>query len=294
MDGISVFLNVKSYAYKNLPEFKKNYSVKQHLIDTEKIEKYKDGDYWKNRLSGNLIAITLRRLMEAYWDRDIGYSIIDIGANYGILSIHLAKYIKATGHNNRIYAFDCGNASRLTGFNIKLNQLDDLITFERTAVTNASIPQLVYYDPEHPEDDHIARRSFVSLSSYVVDGISLDDYFARNKVNSMGSLIIKIDTQGVEPLIFEGMKQILEEKTPSIIFEFIPWVCKSIDRDPNLFLRGFPQGYQLYNINEKDSKLEEIVPRDIDNFVNRISAQKPPYTDLLLLHKNSSIDPNRS
>ena len=87
------------------------------------------------------------------------------------------------------------------------------------------------------------------------------------------------------------MKRILEETVPPVVFEFVPWVCKSI-QDPISFLQGFPTGYKLYEINDRTAKLGEISKCDKSNFIKELSARNLPYTDLLLLHENSLvIDP---
>jgi hypothetical protein len=113
----------------------------------------------------------LAKIMDHYWKTQIEFSIVDIGTQYCTLSIPLANYIKSHRNSNKIYAFDCGLAGRLAEYNIKLNQLHDIITFEYKAVSNAFIPHLVYYDSEHSEDNHIVKRNLVNLPSYIVDGL---------------------------------------------------------------------------------------------------------------------------
>jgi len=222
-NGISVFMFTDDFGYKQLHESMKHYSVQQHVINTKAV-KYQDINHWKQRISNNLIALIFAIIMEHYWKTGINFSVVDVGANYGHFSLILGKYIKASGHSNKIYGFDCGNAGKLSGYNIKLNRLDDIIKFEYKAVSNSSVPHLVYYDPQHSADNHIVRRDFVNLSSYVVDGITLDDYFLKNEGrdninnNYNENLIIKIDAQGVEPLIFEGMQKLLEGKHPPAKF----------------------------------------------------------------------------
>lgn len=61
--------------------------------------------------------------------------------------------------------------------------------------------------------------------------------------------MIKMDVQGAEPLIFEGMKKIFEglNPPPFIVFEFVPWVCETI-KDPVEFLNSLPEQYTLFDL----------------------------------------------
>lgn len=289
--GISVFMFSDDLGYKERSEQSKNYSVQQHIIDS-KAARYKDPSYWRNRIIGNYIGRFYLEFMEYYWKKGLQCSIVDVGAQYFFIGLMLAKYIKTSGHFANIYAFDCGVTAKLTQYNIKLNQVEDIVKFEYNAVSNSSMPHLVYYDSEHSEDNHIVKRHFDNLPSYVVDGITLDDYFLTNKdIDNMENLIIKIDAQGVEPLIFEGMQKILHtENSPAIIFEFVPWVCKSI-MDPVEFLSSLPEEYTMYNLDDtsKDD-LQRIERCDFPNFVRKVSAKQPPYTDLLILNDKGVVD----
>lgn len=291
-DGISIFMFGDDAAYKQRPESTKHYSLAQHIVNT-KAQKYQESNSWRKRLWSNPVGSIVVRAMEYYWENlaEEDFSIVDVGSQYGVFSLVLAKYIKTSGHVNKIYAFDCGNAGKLTDRNIKLNQLDNIIKFEYKAVSNVSAPHLVYYDSEHSEDNHIVRRAFVNLPSYIVEGITLDDYFKNNNTSTR-NLMIKIDTQGVEPLIFEGMKTILVgiDPPPVIIFEFVPWVCKSI-KDPLQFLNSLPEQYTLFDLNpatyDKNGKnmLRHVNKTDFDTFVIEITKKDSQSTDLLLVHE---------
>jgi FkbM family methyltransferase len=209
----------------------------------------------------------------------------------------MACYIKGHGHNNKIYSFDCGIAGQLVEYSIKLNKLEDLITFENMAVSNASIPHILYYDMKHTEDNHILKHRLnpsvsTNISACVVDAVKLDDYFRNDTKNllvkrfrkpSTENLIIKIDTQGAEPLVFEGMQKILSE-FPPIIFEFTPNIYK-LTRDPLEFLNGLPEGYVFFHMDSDKNRLNELKRGEFPDFVNKMAAAKPPYTDLLMLPK---------
>lgn len=282
--GLPFFMFTDDLAYKQLSESSKNYSLQKYIRDT-KMGKHQ-ADSAETILSKNYIGMILAKIMDHYWKTQIDFSVVDIGTQYCTLSIPLANYIKSHRNSNKIYAFDCGLAGRLAEYNIKLNQLHDIITFEYKAVSNASIPHLVYYDSEHSEDNHIVKRDLVNLPSCIVDGITLDDYFNNNNKN----LILKIDAQGAEPLVFEGMQKILHDVFPAVIFKFIPWVCRSIT-EPAAFLNSLPGGYIFFNIDSKNNRLQKLTRNEFAGFVATISVDNPPYTNILMLHETiANID----
>jgi hypothetical protein len=88
------------------------------------------------------------------------------------------------------------------------------------------------------------RRDFVDLPSYIVEGITMDDYFMNSNTSRDPPwvVMIKMDAQGVEPLIFEDMKRLFagSDPPPVIVFEFVPWVCKTI-KDPLQFPNSLPE-----------------------------------------------------
>jgi FkbM family methyltransferase len=288
--GFSAYMYTDDLAYKQLPERIKHYTIAQHLSDIN-AKKYRESNVWRARLSNNTIATIFIKMMDYYWENtpQSEFSIVDVGSQYAIFSLGLGRYIKSSRNANKIFAFDCGIAGKLAEYNVKLNQLDDIIKFEYKAVTNVSIPQLVYYDHEHSEDNHIVRRNFVNLPAYVVEGITLDDYFGKKHEN----LMIKIDVQGAEPLLFDGMQRILQDfgnQPPLIVFEFIPWVCRSV-KDPAQFLTSLPQEYLLFDIDAnpiaKDGNpLRQVKRDDLGTFVREISRKVSQSTDLLMLHEN--------
>lgn len=288
-NGVSVFMFTDDYGYTRLPSPMKNYSVQKHIVDT-KAEKYRDPNFWRERAStGGQIGRIILRVLEEYWNRGVELSIVDVGSQYFFIGFILAKYIKACGHHNKIYAFDCGAAGRLTNYNIKLNQLAEIIRFEFKVVSNRSIPHLVYSRPGHSEDNHILKRKADSeLLSEVVDGVTLDDFFLTGPNNNVSNenLIIKIDAQGAEPLIFSGMEKLLnDKKPPCLIFEFVPNIFKTL-KDPLEFLEGLPEEYLLYNLDNSKSQLESLRRDGLVDFINTLLAKQKPWTDILMLHKD--------
>jgi FkbM family methyltransferase len=273
----SMYIYTNDLLYKSFPASYKHHSLAQHIDDLQnhRIPNYSDE-------SGPInIENILKRIIKIYWKYSIDFSVVEVGSQYGNDSLDVAAFIKKHGHVNKIYAFDCGMASNLCKYNFKLNLLDDIIQFEQKAVSNFSVPVQLFFDLEHSEDNHISRRwseEGKGLPSYVVDSITLDDYFKNDKKD----YIFKIDTQGTEPLVFQGMKKLFETK-PTIIFEFTPWVVESLSIDPVEFLNSISDTMIIFNLDALTNTIYFLLKKDFHTFVKRLSESERKWTDLLLL-----------
>jgi len=278
----SLFMYEHDYTYNLVPNHLKNYSIQQHIKDLKTGFKSQSEILWRNPFVKDTELI-LNKIIDYNWKHNEKFSIVDVGCQYGTLSMMLAHHIKQFHHNNVIFSFDCGIAGLLAKNNILLNQLQDIIHFEYKAVSNSNLPQLVFYDENFSGDNHIVKRKGNTLPNYMVDGITLDSYFE----NFEEDLLIKIDTQGAEPLVFKGMKKILDKKHPPILFEFVPSAYQLI-QEPVDFLYSLPDGYHILNQNEKNHRLQRILQGEFETFVRDISSTKPYWTDIVLVHESIS------
>ena len=100
----------------------------------------------------------------------------------------------------------------------------------------------------------------------------------RNKIG-----LIKIDVEGHEPLVFEGMKRIIKKHKPLIITEFLPVGLNKIKRGQDIeFLEMLSKDYELIDIEENKRV------RDLKEYVKEIKRMKKeaPSSDLFLVPKN--------
>jgi len=278
---ISAYLFKNDLTYKLIPENLRSYNIEEHNIKQTDVQKNELEILWKEPFFNNTVKI-LKKIITHYWSNNINFSLIDVGCNYGLVSITLANFIKNNGKTNKIFAFDCGLASSLCKKNIELNQLEDIITFEKKAICDGSYAKKVYFDHQHTEDNHIVKREGIDLPFYEINGMSLDEYFHDYNEN----FIIKIDTQGAEPLVFDGMRKILNEKFPTVLFEFTPWAYK-LTIKPIEFFNKIPHNYTIFNVNGETNKIEQIEKAKIESFITEISKKSPYWTDLLLIHEST-------
>ena len=160
---------------------------------------------------------------------------LDIGSNAGLYSLIAAK------HSDRVkvIAFDpTPAATEYIEKNIAANNLGSRITFNRMAVsdTEGEVEFFNVHNPKYPKLPNLGgASSFVvkpkTFDAYKVKSVSLDGYLRQHSPDFKVDLV-KIDAEGAEPMILEGMKQIIERDKPIIICEILhDEVLSGIERE---------------------------------------------------------------
>ncbi|MDO8265286.1 MAG: FkbM family methyltransferase [Candidatus Parcubacteria bacterium] len=186
-----------------------------------------------------------------------GMTIVDIGANLGYYSLIAAEL---TGNEGKILAFEPEpeNFSLLLK-NIEANGYKNIKAFnlavsDRSGKTNLFVC-------EESTGSHKIYDSGENRKSIAVSSVSIDDFLGKtSKID-----IIKIDVEGAEPYVFQGMKGVIEANPKLIIIcEFWPYALKTAGFNPKDFLATLANyGFIIYLINEDKKKIEELNQEDI-------------------------------
>lgn len=147
-----------------------------------------------------------------------GSVAIDIGANIGVTAIAMAP------HFARVHAFEPGpnNFSALTS-NLTMNNIYN-VTPHRLAVTN-EVGEVGF-------DENSAFGS-ISDKGVMVPAITLDHALKEFGITSAD--FIKIDVEGFEPQVLDGMSETVESFQPVIVMEFNSWALMLRDHNPLRF-----------------------------------------------------------
>ena len=174
---------------------------------------------------------------------------IDIGANIGYYTILLSKLV---GENGKVFAFEPDpNNFKVLKENIKLNNLKNVI-IENKAVSNKNGKIHLYFSKINSGDSRV-YKTLEDREKVEVNCITLDNYFKNTKIRPS---FIKIDTQGYEPAIFEGMNKLIKNKNIIITAEFFPEGLKSAGFNPLHFLESLKNnGFELFDL-EDNKKIE--------------------------------------
>jgi FkbM family methyltransferase len=143
-----------------------------------------------------------------------GDVFVDVGANVGYFSLVAAD---AVGRLGRVFAFEPDPTNyAILQRNIALNRLQN-VTAEQKAVTSWNGSASLYLC-ETNKGDHRIFPAGPERAVVAVETVRLDDYLAP-LVDRVA--VVKVDTQGAELLVVEGLGQVLEQG-PALVLEYWP------------------------------------------------------------------------
>lgn len=145
--------------------------------------------------------------------------VVDVGAHIGkytILAAKLAKNVIAIEPHKENF--------KILKRNVRLNKLKNVYTLNLAASSRNS--KLKLYIGDTSGHHSISKKS---KDYQVVDGIKLDTFFKRLKLEKID--LIKIDVEGAEMQVLLGMKEYLRNrKIKNIIIEIWPNNLKKVKR----------------------------------------------------------------
>ncbi len=135
--------------------------------------------------------------------------VVDVGANLGWFTCIAASMNRTT----KVYSFELDAVNyELCLRNIKLNHLNN-VCLENTAVTNVD-DELKYEKESRNFASTVHRLGKKASISVTVEGIRLDSHFSDKNQPEL----LKIDVEGAEQLVLEGMEDILRGDSLRTIF----------------------------------------------------------------------------
>ena len=169
-----------------------------------------------------------------------GDTFIDVGADFGWYTVIGAKIVGPTG---RVIAFEPAPQNlEFLRRNVAANQCAN-VKIEPLALSNKS-GKLAFHLSRDNLGDHSMLAAPDRPDAIEVQATTLDEYL-RNDTGKIA--LIKIDTQGAEGFILDGMRDVLKKHPETIIFlEFTPNALRQCGYNPEAMLRNFhEQGYEI-------------------------------------------------
>lgn len=153
-------------------------------------------------------------IVKKYFKRNTAF--LDIGANYGQMSVVVSKFIETAG-GGKIYAFEAEPfVGEILKKNIEINKCGNI---ERVvgAVYNKAGEKVVFPEPDF--------KRFSSYGSYgitpeakegrTIETITIDSLNVSEPIS-----FIKIDIQGSDLFALQGAIETIRKNKPAIIFEY--------------------------------------------------------------------------
>jgi FkbM family methyltransferase len=193
-----------------------------------------------------------------------GDVVIDVGANIGIHTVVMAKYVGKTGH---VFAFEPSPYNvKLLKNTVSLNGFQNVTVIDN-AVSDKPGKGSFYFSKgisAHSLSDFGYNKGAIEVN------IESIDHFCE-KLNKKIDFL-KIDAEGYDFKVLKGMENILRNSNPKFLIEFFPERIKKSGDSPEEFLRFlFKEGFSVKNLSDG----KQLALSDIDTVV-RFYDSPPP------------------
>ena len=141
-----------------------------------------------------------------------GMTVYDIGANIGYYALQEASLVGKSGH---IYAIEpVSENSRILELNIALNRYENVEVYNK-AIGECQRVGEINISPMSNMCSMVKREGYREYSGERLVEVDTVDNFMRGK---RPPDVIRMDTEGYEVQIVQGMEQLLKSKKPLILF----------------------------------------------------------------------------
>jgi len=207
-----------------------------------------------------------------------GDVVLDIGANIGYYTLLFAKLVGKTG---KVYAFEAESSNfEILKKNVHENDYKNVV-LEQKAVSDK--PGIVkFYIGKDSNTENQLFKPNVKHEEIEVKSISIDGYFKElnPKID-----FVKMDIQGAEPLVIEGMTKTIEEnKDIKIMLEWWPDAIRKYGIDPEKHLTKLVNlGFKIFEIDDQNGK---CINTDVKTLMKKYPNNELEDVNLLIKKKN--------
>lgn len=275
----------------------KNYQLSERdfsspeIITSDLNEEYESYNLHKPYLP----EMELKNFLFLYlWLHQIDFTYCDIGANMGTTTIPCAKFFQRHQQDNKIVSFEPGIVYDLLKHSIKINGVSDLVTLENLAVGDRNSSVVIKSLLEHSESNSsIDFREFCPdlrlASCQLVESVRLDEYITQKQIKN--SLVVKIDTEGNDWQVIQGMEKLIPRQVVIMIVEYTPALLRKYI-EPEQVLYYLHEEYILLNMLTLTSCPHwkcSLIGDDIDafkKFAQEVEGFSRGWTDVLALRRD--------
>ena len=198
-----------------------------------------------------------------------GWSVIDIGANFGWYSIHFSKLV---GQSGRVFAFEpIPETYEELNSNIKLNFCQNIKAFnlalgDKDGTISFGVPNI--------DGGSGASSEFLKYSKRVQTTMRhLDDVIKEQKINKVD--FIKADIEGGELNMLKGAEKLIENFRPKLLIEIVDMHCQRFGHSPvDIYQFLLSKGYKglfignEYTKEKTNIRIDELISPNVNNLLN--------------------------
>jgi len=210
--------------------------------------------------------------LHRFIDRHIqpGMVCFDVGANIGLMSVHMARRVGPTG---AVFSFEpVPTVHQRLEQHIQANQYEGRAHLHRVALSNADGKAEIHYGNEdwtnHGMASLVAKNHRNVQQTCMVETSTLESFVERHRVERID--FIKVDIEGAEPLFLEGAREVLRSMKPLLSIEVSAGGLSSLtDYGPRDLVKALEDlGYDLFEVGTNGDRGRRIdhnsIPEDYD------------------------------
>jgi FkbM family methyltransferase len=207
--------------------------------------------------------------------------ILDVGGFIGRFSVESAKLLKYLNVNDTIYIFEPGLTVPLIKANLGINSVADIVEVNNVAVTNKAGVATYQLEKDNMISGNLCKLGKADLT-FKVPTIKLDDFLKERAITA--PLIVKIDTEGLEAEVIDGLYDYEEFFSSVYIIEFWKGYLE-YDMRGKRFIDFVHDNFLVYNIRSSLYPAKVSAISDLRIFADNFDIKKGNI-DLLLIPKN--------
>ncbi len=210
-----------------------------------------------------------------------GDTWIDIGANIGLVTLAAAAQI---GPSGRGYAFEPNpRVFRRLADHVSINGIANF-TCSNVAL-GASAGKATLSVPKHTGQGSLVRFDDAGLDTVEVPVVRADDALAEGHDDVV---VIKIDVEGYEMQVLEGMERLLRHRNTALIIEVLDELLQRAGTTSRAVLDLMASfGFAPYEFDVKTSRLAKTLE------LTALDAKREHYSGDLLFLRNESVFSSR-
>ncbi len=202
----------------------------------------------KMLLSTRDLGFSCHVMLDGYWEiwltlffaRTVtpGMTVIDVGANLGYYTLLLGDAVGPSGHVIAVEPIP--QTSELLKKTIDLNGMAGWVRLVAAAAARPGATNVAMYVPEY-EPKNAAIVAAPLEGSIQVSAVSIDEL-----TRGLSRLdLVKIDAEGAEQIIIDGMQDTIERLRPNLLLEFNAHRYQDPAAFLEILMRAYPQMYAL-------------------------------------------------